>query len=146
MSSQGTKDAFWGHYGTAQTPLVLPIWPKVKFLVCAQGLQPSDEGGEGLWGTASQGRWHYHKTARHQGKCLDRAIVGSTQFGASACKCMYVFNHRHVADSLEIAFLQFHPGTGVGIGKDHTIFALDSGIVVFKKTKYIKRVSFCYIL
>ncbi len=37
--------------------------------------------------------------------------------------------------------LQFHPGVGVGLGKDHTLFALESGIVVFKKTKYIKRVS-----
>ncbi|EIE27562.1 hypothetical protein COCSUDRAFT_21462 [Coccomyxa subellipsoidea C-169] len=36
---------------------------------------------------------------------------------------------------------KFHPGPGVGLGKDHTLFALDSGIVIFKKTKYIKRVS-----
>ncbi|CAL8463415.1 g2949 [Coccomyxa elongata] len=36
---------------------------------------------------------------------------------------------------------KFHPGVGVGLGKDHTLFALESGIVVFKKTKYIKRVS-----
>ncbi|WMX14232.1 MULTISPECIES: 50S ribosomal protein L27 [unclassified Aureispira] len=27
----------------------------------------------------------------------------------------------------------FHPGNGVGIGKDHTIFALKDGIVEFKK-------------
>ncbi len=26
-----------------------------------------------------------------------------------------------------------HPGTGVGIGKDHTLFALIDGSVVFKK-------------
>ncbi len=41
------------------------------------------------------------------------------------------------------ALLQFHPGPGVGLGKDHTLFALDSGIVIFKKTKYIKRVRSC---
>jgi large subunit ribosomal protein L27 len=30
---------------------------------------------------------------------------------------------------------QFHPGTGVGIGKDHTIYALVDGTVTFKRTK-----------
>ena len=28
---------------------------------------------------------------------------------------------------------QFHPGNGVGIGKDHTIFALVEGVVDFKR-------------
>jgi large subunit ribosomal protein L27 len=28
-----------------------------------------------------------------------------------------------------------HPGDNVGMGKDHTLFALTDGIVVFKKTK-----------
>ncbi|HMU98417.1 MAG TPA: 50S ribosomal protein L27 [Chitinophagales bacterium] len=28
---------------------------------------------------------------------------------------------------------KFHPGDGVGLGKDHTIFALRDGSVVFKK-------------
>ncbi len=27
---------------------------------------------------------------------------------------------------------QFHPGVGVGIGKDHTLFALDAGEVQFQ--------------
>jgi large subunit ribosomal protein L27 len=27
----------------------------------------------------------------------------------------------------------FHPGTGVGIGKDHTIFAMTEGVVEFKR-------------
>ncbi len=30
---------------------------------------------------------------------------------------------------------KFHPGTNVGIGKDHTIFATKDGKVYFKKTK-----------
>ncbi|MFN3316463.1 MAG: 50S ribosomal protein L27 [Raineya sp.] len=30
---------------------------------------------------------------------------------------------------------QHHPGKNVGIGKDHTLFALTDGIVVFKKGK-----------
>ena len=30
---------------------------------------------------------------------------------------------------------KFHPGTNVGIGKDHTIFAKKNGKVAFKKTK-----------
>jgi large subunit ribosomal protein L27 len=29
---------------------------------------------------------------------------------------------------------QFHPGTNVGLGKDHTLFALVDGIVEFKQT------------
>ena len=30
---------------------------------------------------------------------------------------------------------KFHPGTNVGIGKDHTIFATKDGKVFFKKTR-----------
>ena len=30
---------------------------------------------------------------------------------------------------------KFHPGTNVGIGKDHTIFASKDGKVFFKKTR-----------
>ena len=30
---------------------------------------------------------------------------------------------------------KFHPGDNVGIGKDHTLFALKDGIVEFKKGK-----------
>ena len=30
---------------------------------------------------------------------------------------------------------QHHPGNNVGIGKDHTLFALTDGVVVFKKGK-----------
>lgn len=28
---------------------------------------------------------------------------------------------------------EFHPGNGVGIGKDHTIFAMTEGVVDFKR-------------
>lgn len=28
---------------------------------------------------------------------------------------------------------EYHPGTGVGIGKDHTIFAMTQGVVEFKR-------------
>ena len=33
-----------------------------------------------------------------------------------------------------------HPGRNVGIGKDHTLFALTNGVVVFKKTRADKSV------
>ena len=36
---------------------------------------------------------------------------------------------------------KFHPGTNVGIGKDHTIFATKNGKVFFKKTKIRTYVS-----
>lgn len=29
----------------------------------------------------------------------------------------------------------YHPGTNVGIGKDHTIFAMSDGVVEFRKSK-----------
>lgn len=35
---------------------------------------------------------------------------------------------------------QFYPGKNVGIGKDHTLFALTDGIVEFSKTRNDKRV------
>ena len=41
---------------------------------------------------------------------------------------------------------RFHAGTGVGIGKDHTLFALDEGVVKFetkgpKSRKFVTVVS-----
>ncbi|NJL14683.1 MAG: 50S ribosomal protein L27 [Microscillaceae bacterium] len=32
-----------------------------------------------------------------------------------------------------------HPGQDIGIGKDHTLFALKDGVVRFKKTRIINR-------
>ena len=34
---------------------------------------------------------------------------------------------------------KYHPGNGVGIGKDHTIFATSEGIVTFTKSKGNKK-------
>ena len=34
---------------------------------------------------------------------------------------------------------RFHPGTNVGIGKDHTIFALVRGCVLFKRSNLRNR-------
>jgi len=36
---------------------------------------------------------------------------------------------------------KFHPGNGVGIGKDHTIFAMTDGIVEFRRKKNDR----CYV-
>lgn len=36
---------------------------------------------------------------------------------------------------------KFHPGNGVGMGKDHTIFAMTDGIVEFRR----KRNDRCYV-
>ncbi|MBI04900.1 MAG: 50S ribosomal protein L27 [Pelagibacteraceae bacterium] len=36
---------------------------------------------------------------------------------------------------------KFHPGSNVGIGKDHTIFATTNGKVTFKKTRLRTYVS-----
>ena len=30
---------------------------------------------------------------------------------------------------------KFYPGENVGIGKDHTLYALEAGVVAFRKTK-----------
>lgn len=37
--------------------------------------------------------------------------------------------------------MQFHPGVGVGLGNDYTLYALKEGIVTFKSTKYLSSVS-----
>lgn len=36
---------------------------------------------------------------------------------------------------------KFHPGSGVGLGRDHTLFALKNGIVEFGQKLGKKRVS-----
>ena len=36
---------------------------------------------------------------------------------------------------------QFHPGVNVGIGRDHTLFALQAGLVKFEGPKDRRRVS-----
>ena len=36
---------------------------------------------------------------------------------------------------------QFHPGPGVGLGHDYTLYAQEPGIVVFKQTKYQNQVQ-----
>ncbi|DBB15060.1 hypothetical protein WJX82_002576 [Trebouxia sp. C0006] len=36
---------------------------------------------------------------------------------------------------------KFHPGVGVGLGHDYTLYALKEGIVSFKQSKYINSVS-----
>ena len=40
-----------------------------------------------------------------------------------------------------LLLLQFHPGVGVGLGNDYTLYALKEGIVTFKQSKYINSVS-----
>ena len=40
-----------------------------------------------------------------------------------------------------LLYLQFHPGAGVGLGNDYTLYALKEGIVAFKHSKYINSVS-----
>ena len=40
-----------------------------------------------------------------------------------------------------LCFQQFHPGLGVGLGNDYTLYALKEGIVTFKQTKYLQSVS-----
>ena len=37
--------------------------------------------------------------------------------------------------------MQFHPGVGVGLGNDYTLYALKEGIVSFKQSKYINSVG-----
>jgi large subunit ribosomal protein L27 len=34
---------------------------------------------------------------------------------------------------------KFHPGNGVGIGKDHTLFALIDGVVKFEPYKRVRK-------
>lgn len=43
---------------------------------------------------------------------------------------------------LLLDLLQVHAGDNVSEGKDHTLFALKPGIVVFHKNKYVRKVGF----
>ena len=40
-----------------------------------------------------------------------------------------------------LVIVQWHPGNGVGMGKDYTLFAKQPGIVVYQASKYIRKVG-----
>lgn len=58
--------------------------------------------------------------------------LGVKIFGGEACKAgNIIIRQRGTA---------FHPGTNMGMGKDHTLFALVDGTVSFKRSKNDKRI------
>ncbi len=58
--------------------------------------------------------------------------LGVKIFGGAACKAGNIIVRQRGTE--------FHPGINMGMGKDHTLFALVDGTVSFKKTKNDKRV------
>ena len=64
----------------------------------------------------------------------DKAVL------AEGCSSLCLRLTRSVQAFCGCPRVQFHPGDSVGCGKDHTLFALKSGIVVYKRNKYIKKV------
>ena len=55
-------------------------------------------------------------------------------------QALFVIRHQHQpsTDALylhTIYFLQWHPGTNVGQGKDYTLFSTVDGIVIYSKKK-----------
>lgn len=58
--------------------------------------------------------------------------LGVKIFGGAACKAGNIIVRQRGTE--------FHPGINMGMGKDHTLFALVDGVVSFKKTKNDKRV------
>ncbi|NDW13152.1 50S ribosomal protein L27 [Bacteroides sp. 214] len=58
--------------------------------------------------------------------------LGVKIYGGEACKAGNIIIRQRGTE--------FHPGINMGMGKDHTLFALTDGIVSFKKTKNDKRI------
>lgn len=58
--------------------------------------------------------------------------LGVKIWGGQACKAGNIIVRQRGT--------QFHPGTNMGIGSDHTLFALVDGTVEFKVTRNDKRV------
>lgn len=57
--------------------------------------------------------------------------LGVKIFGGETCKAGNIIIRQRGTE--------FHPGTNMGMGKDHTLFALVDGTVSFKKGKNDKR-------
>lgn len=57
--------------------------------------------------------------------------LGVKIFGGETCKAGNIIVRQRGTE--------FHPGNNIGMGKDHTLFALVDGIVTFKKGKEDKR-------
>ena len=53
--------------------------------------------------------------------------LGVKIFGGETCKAGNIIVRQRGTE--------FHPGNNIGMGKDHTLFALVDGIVTFKKGK-----------
>ena len=58
--------------------------------------------------------------------------LGVKIYGGQACKAGNIIVRQRGTE--------FHPGTNMGMGKDHTLFALVDGTVNFKVTREDKRV------
>ena len=57
--------------------------------------------------------------------------LGVKIFGGETCKAGNIIVRQRGTE--------FHPGTNMGMGKDHTLFALVDGVVSFKRGKNDKR-------
>jgi large subunit ribosomal protein L27 len=58
--------------------------------------------------------------------------LGVKIFGGEACKAGNIIIRQRGTE--------FHPGKNIGMGKDHTLFALTDGIVQFRRTREDKRI------
>ncbi|MFA6812018.1 MAG: 50S ribosomal protein L27, partial [Bacteroidaceae bacterium] len=57
--------------------------------------------------------------------------LGLKKFGGEFCKAGNIIIRQRGTE--------FHPGKNIGMGKDHTLFALVDGVVCFKVTREDKR-------
>jgi large subunit ribosomal protein L27 len=58
--------------------------------------------------------------------------LGVKLFGGQSCKAGNIIVRQRGTE--------FHPGKNMGMGKDHTLFALVDGTVEFRKTREDKRI------
>ena len=65
------------------------------------------------------------------GRDSEAKRLGVKKFGGEAVKAGNIIVRQRGTE--------FHPGKNIGMGSDHTLYALVDGTVVFKKTKEDKR-------
>ncbi|HJD53570.1 MAG TPA: 50S ribosomal protein L27 [Candidatus Avibacteroides avistercoris] len=58
--------------------------------------------------------------------------LGVKIFGGNACKAGNIIVRQRGT--------QYHPGVNIGMGKDHTLFALVDGVVCFKRGRLNRRI------
>ncbi|CAL5219209.1 g1000 [Coccomyxa viridis] len=110
--------AFRATLASTQRLLRWSAWPEV-----------SSQADEQLWSSV-QRRWASKKqggSTQNRGGSLPK-MLGIKLYGGQACSAGNIIIRQRGTE--------FHPGSNVGMGKDHTLFALVEGKIKFHVRKY----------